>query len=359
MKPVTWHFCLLLVSQVTSTRVLDFAAATFADSSSPVSTVVITNSPAEVLPQRFILCFSIKHAIIDNKSPFIIYGENKEPWLAFSFWISTAGLTLYAGVQRSTWIRLHLVEKPWTHVWMPVCADVDTESGGMSVTLNGGLAIKANVGKLKTQIPNQFIGQITNINIFRHTKSIDIANMNLCLGGDFMNWSSTELEQRGIGMNIIEDDNFCDHKDTYEILLPLVASWHTADHHCKRLGHMTQINNAMQLNTTASLAKNSGKSCSGIWTAISDELEEGEYRDTETGDILMFLPWGEGQPNGGIDQNRVIIDFNLNALYNDLTETEKMCVSCTLKTTKTFKLRGLCKETDLGKKHSKIFVTIF
>ena len=320
--------------------------------------------PVEALPERFILCFSIKHVIIDNRSPFIIYGENKEPWLAFSFWMSTAGLTLYAGVRRSTWIRLHLVEEPWTHVWMHVCADVNTESGDLAVTLNGGQAMKVNVYMLKTKSPknlnnrvvlglnewqnDQFINQITNINIFSYKNNIEIENINPCLGGDYMNWSSTELEKIGTGMIITEDDHVCDSQEEYEILLPLVASWHAANHHCKRLGHMTQINNAMQLNITGSLAKDSRKSCYGIWTAISDELEEGEYRDTETGNTALFLPWGEGQPNGGLDQNYVIIDFNLDALYNDVTETEKMCVSCTLKTTKIFKLQGLCKESDLG-----------
>ena len=224
--------------------------------------------------------------------------------------MSTAGLTLYAGVRRSTWIRLHLVEEPWTHVWMQVCADVNPESGDLAVTLNGGQAMKVNVYMLKTKSPknlnnrvvlglnewqnDQFINQITNINIFSYKNNIEIENINPCLGGDYMNWSSTELEKIGTGMIITEDDHVCDSQEEYEILLPLVASWHAANHHCKRLGHMTQINNVMQLNITGSLAKDSRKSCYGIWTAISDELEEGEYRDTETGNTALFLPWERG-----------------------------------------------------------------
>ena len=136
---------LSLVTYVSSTRVLDFSAAQSAPPGFSLSTALLTNVPDKSLPHRFVLCFSTKHTKIDNKSPFVIYGEDKKAWMAFSLWNYEVGVVLWVDVQGGSWTRLNLVSKPWTHVWLHVCADIDISSGNLTVSINGGEAVQTTI----------------------------------------------------------------------------------------------------------------------------------------------------------------------------------------------------------------------
>ena len=366
--PIIFNF-----DMVSSVRVLDFSSAIFASPDTPASSAVLTNLTENKLPDQFILCFSVKQNKIDGKIPFALYGEDKNPWLAFCFWKGSSGVFLWADVQTGNFTRLHLIEKPWTHKWMHLCSEVDTVTGNISVSLNGRQSIRERDETLLTNMPknlknkiriglsldnyfslgsDQFFGFVTNINIFTMNKTHSLERMtsNPCDQGDFMAWSVTGLEKTGPNIKITEDYDVCSHKDTYDMVLPEVATWHKADHQCKGLGHMTQIDDAKQLKRVAALVKENTKSCTGIWMPISDEVEEGEYLNTNNKELVTFLPWRKGQPNGGIGENFVGLILQGNASYWDLpgTGSDQLCVSCALKTGKSFRLRGLCNGTNLG-----------
>ena len=274
-------------------------------------------------------------------------------------------------MQTGNFTKLHNVEKPWTHVWMHLCAEVDTDTGNMSVSLNGGAPIMGRDENLLTNKPSnlkdkikiglstenyfalgsdQFFGLVTNINIFTSNKSRSLKSMTSdpCDQGDFMAWSITGLEMTGINLKITEDDDVCSHKETYDIILPGLASWHEADHQCKGLGHMTQIDDATHFKRMVALAKENPMSCTGVWMPISDEVEEGEYLNTNTQELAAFLPWRKGQPNGDVGENFVALIMQGDASYWDLAESDQLCASCALKNGKSFRLRGLCKGTHLG-----------
>ena len=197
---------------------------------------------------------------------------------------------------------------------------------------------------------DQFFGFVTNINIFTSNKSqsLERRTSNPCDQGDFMAWSITGLEKTGTNLKITEDDDVCSRKDTYDMVLPGLASWHVASHQCKGLGHMTQIDNATDLKTTVALAKENTMACSGIWMPISDMVEEGKFLNTYTQELVTFLPWRKGQPDGDVGENFVGLIFQGDASYWDLAGSEQLCVSCSWKTGKSFVLRGLCKGTYLG-----------
>ena len=206
------NFLLLLLSVwtcVSATQVLDFGKTCFADSWSPLSSAVLTNVPEEQLPDRFIICAQIKHTKIDNKSPFVFMGQDKKAWLAFSFWNYEAGVILWEDVQGGKWTKLQLVEKPWTHTWLHLCADVETVTGNLSVSLNGGKPVNVNIPGLAKNKPNfmegrlqiglnqdgnlaienaQFIGSVSNINLFHHTQKYNLKMLSEkpCVDGDYM-----------------------------------------------------------------------------------------------------------------------------------------------------------------------------
>ena len=362
---------ILNLDPVSSVRVLDFGSAIYAAPNTSLTFAVLTNMTEEKLPDQFILCFSVKQNKLDGKIPFALYGEDKKPWLAFSFWKGSSGVSLWADVQTGNFTKLHSIEKPWTHVWMHLCAEVDTVTGDMAVSLNGGTPIIGRDENLLTNKPSylkdnikiglskenyfalgsdQFFGFVSNINIFTSNKSQSLESMtsNPCNQGDFMAWSITGLEKTGINLKITEDDDVCSHTNTYDIILPGLASWHEADHQCKGLGQMTKIDDATDLKKIVALVKENTMSCTGVWMPISDEVKEGEFLNTYTQELVTFLPWRKGQPNGGIGENFIALVLQGNASYWDLAESDQLCASCILKTGKSFRLRGLCKGTHLG-----------
>ena len=144
---------ILNLNTVSSVRVLDFSSAIYAAPYTPFSSAVLTNMTEDNLPHHFILCFSIKQNKIDGKIPFAIYGEDKKPWLAFSFWKSSSGVFLWADVRTGNFTKLHNIEKPWTHVWIHLCAEVDTITGNIIVSLNGGTPIRGREENLMTNKP--------------------------------------------------------------------------------------------------------------------------------------------------------------------------------------------------------------
>ena len=112
---------------------------------------------------------------------------------------------------------------------------------------------------------------------------------------------------------------------------------------------MAEISNEKELNSTAELVKRLFTSCSLLWVPVSDEALEGEFRNTNSGNMETYLPWAFGQPNGKGVQNHVAFDLD-NMNYDDRAATPlKVCVACMMTITTLFRLRGLCKNSYMGK----------
>ena len=90
---------LLLSARTASIKVFNFGGARSSAPDSPLSSATLTNVQEEGLLDRFVVCFSLKMTKIDELSPFILYGENRETWLALSFWDEETGPMLWAEMQ--------------------------------------------------------------------------------------------------------------------------------------------------------------------------------------------------------------------------------------------------------------------
>ena len=89
-------------------------------------------------------------------------------------------------------------------------------------------------------------------------------------------------------------------------------------------------------------------SCEYVWTPISEEEVDGEFRSSVTGQLGSFQPWKENQPVFGDTNKHVAIDM-ASKLWDDMHKSEKYCSSCDLHNTLIFTLIGVCKHTYLGK----------
>ena len=346
-------------------RVINFECAQYADTGQAPTSVILTKTPAEELPARFILCSSTKQSKIDGKSPYMISGEDGSPWLAFSF--SSTGL--WVDVANGTVRKLFAPPNPGTHVWMHICADINSLTGNISVSLNGQPSVTVTALKLKknrpqtlknkfeigltkaaTQTNSQYFGSVANINIFYHdsTQSVEAMSESTFENGNYMSWSRIEFNKKGKNVKIGKETVWDGAEQSYSILLPVKASWTQADTYCKTLGQgrMTEIQTLEGLKNLAIWVRKTEESCVKLWMPISDEVTEGVYINSNQGTKQTFLPWIPGQPDGGTQQNYVGFYLQESAFYD--RDYDQLCVSCTLSRANQFKLRGLCTDTYLG-----------
>ena len=370
LKPV---LPFLLLSTITvSIKVFNFNDARSAARGSLLSSATLTNGQEEELPDRFVVCFSIKMTKNYELSPFILYGENGESWLAFSFWGGESGPLLWAEVQ-GFWVSFSLVlEKPWTQAWKHICADVDTSSGNITVSLMGKNAITRSDNTLKSnkpryltgkvvigitkrksfkKLPLQFFGSVTDINMYSASKNHTVKQLSMGAhkNGDILAWTDMTFDLEGTDFSIdeieIEKPN-----GACQFLLPVKAGWHEAAGYCRNLGNgqMAGIASKEELNKTAELVYNLIDSCEFVWMPVTDESLEGKYRNTFNGNLETYLPWGPFQPNGQHSENYVAIKMD-DLKYHYHNVKDSYCVSCAMKTTTLFRLRGRCKGSYMGK----------
>ena len=380
MYPKNILLCLLLSRVTSSVLVVDFSSASSVAPGSPLSSAILTNGHWSRLPQRFVLCFSTRLSKIDGKSPFVLYGENNKPWLAFSLWSQGPEVALWAEVQAS-WTEFHTEAEtggPWTHAWLKVCADVDTGDGKMLVSFNGRPALSRNVEKLKTNktqdltgklvlgLDNaswvnpstpQFIGSVSEINIFSINKTISLTKLSNITHsqGDILSWKDIRFVLNGNGVSLEEVD-IGNANDIHQIVLPFTSEWPEGEDYCRRLGHgrMTGIEDYQELVYTARLLKEQRESCLFLWLPVIMDSEEGGFMNIYSGSLELYLPWGPQQPDGESSQNAVALDLG-DLAYYDYPAANSLCISCTVNTNTLFMFRGLCKNSYMGKKKNLIY----
>ena len=244
---------------------------------------------------------------------------------------------------------------------------MDTVSGDLTVSLDGQSPITVNLQKMKNKKPNylkgklviglantsspeignsQFFGLVTNLNIFHPNKTLLTLSR---LNGDFMSWSSINLRTNGAGIVV---SNYLlpeSSLEKYDLVLPVLTTWSEAQHYCKTLGNgnMTEISDKEELTKVTEKVMGAVDSCTDLILPVSDATEEGVYRNIDHGGLVAFLPWAEAEPNGGESMNAVVLRM-VSGDYWDVFLYHQGCVSCSLKTTTTFTLRGLCKDSLMG-----------
>jgi hypothetical protein len=163
-----------------------------------------------------------------------------------------------------------------------------------------------------------------------------------------MAWSSLKFVLKEIRQVIRNEDIYESPDQTYNLTLPVDILWQEARHFCRVLGKMTRISSQEELDITAKYVKETRSSCSNVWMPISDKAEEGVYRSTNDGTRETFLPWVDGDPNGAEAENNVYLKTALKG-YVDISQGYPYCTLCTINSTVTMSLRGLCMDSFIGK----------
>ena len=364
---------IVLISRVASSiKVFSFGPS---KDSSALSTVLLKESPKTSLPARFALCFAMKHDKIDGRSPFLLKDSKNMPWLALSIWNQGNQLALWAEIGRKDWKMFHRLDVPWKF-WTHICADIDTVTGNIAVSMDGRPIISKSSGKLKTGKPEnleqkldigitdsdvtnggrrQFAGSFSNLNFYRHDKSRSLEELSKdpCkTEGNYISWS--EMTFRKNGEEIFESEGnkreVCAVlPDLYKVLLPGKMHWSQANFLCKFAGNgwITDVRNDEDLQRVSSWIRIASDLCPLIWLPLSDQRNEGIWENTNSNSVAKYLRWSEGQPNGLRTQNHAVLDVE-SLHFLDYFDEDNHCAYCTLNTNATLNLRGLCKDSYLG-----------
>ena len=270
------------------------------------------------------------------------------------------------------------MDKPWTNYWQHICLDVDITAKTLTSSVNGRKNVTVDVEDMLTNKPDflenklvlgitedpvkgplQFHGSVVNINIHHNItgKSVEKMSANPCqfsASGDFMAWSDVAWEKTGDNVREMEmeDKTVCDKNKTVNVPLAGKMKWHDAKQTCEKLGHgnITETNNEIYLLTFVDWFE-TNKDCTDIWTPFTDEEDEGVYINSNNGNVVDYLPWMAGQPNGGSLQNYIAIYIIKHIpMFLDDPDKSTHCVSCSVDVLTMFTLWGRCEDTYLGRK---------
>ena len=373
---------ILFATSVISIKVFSFSST---DKNDQLSSAVLENAASQDLPEKFTVCFAMKHDKIDRRSPFLIRDINKHPWIAPSTW-NSGGLSLWFDLGRGEWLKFHVIERPWKF-WSHVCAEIDTVTGNISVSMDGRLPLTRKSEKLRAGKPGKlderleigitetsildggkrsFNGKVSNIHfhLVDGQNSLETLSRNPCeTKGSYLAWSDMTFSRNGPSVFELEekDEEVCDVlPDLYNVLLPGTMSWTNADHLCKVLsgGMMTGVEDDQDMERLASRVRGTSETCPSLWLPLSDGRKEGIWENTNLNSVAKYLRWANGQPNGLGAQNHAAVDME-NFLLGDYHAEDTHCASCTLKSNAILTLRGVCKDSYLGKNILKLFRNIF
>ena len=360
-----------------STFLISFLFYGFLVEAFPVFTFNSTPSPEEKslsyaflvrdvqLPDNFILCSSIKQARFDDVGFYTIDGQDSQQWLAMEF--QTYSLDTKLMVRRGKDIHIFDFLDPRLDFWYHICVKVDLKEAKMEVAVNRKWIGDATVNitnvpsKLNMKIGvghtnKQFQGSVTNVQLFKEGNVTAISGLPChSWPSTLLTWDPNNWKVTGSYWVLTEEFQhfFCNIRDNYFLAIHTWLSMQESLDICNQ-----KLNNSIipflddhekffkyinwHTNTT-------GGTCVDIWTPFSDNESEGVFinmnNNKETTNIDF---WSKSEPNGGRDENFVVISMARKALV-DVPEKTRGCSSCSISSSLLLKLDGLCKDSMIGK----------
>ena len=154
LAEIYFTLSLTIVLPTASIRVFSFNST---DDHNEPSSAVLVRGPTLPLPERFIVCFSVKHDKINGRSPLLIRDKNNQPWIALSIWpkypMEPGGqIGLWVEVGKSVWKMFRKLSTPWKF-WSHICADINSATGNISLAMDGLPPVTKHFEKLKKGKP--------------------------------------------------------------------------------------------------------------------------------------------------------------------------------------------------------------
>ena len=317
------------------------------------------------LPDNFVLCSSVKQARFDNIGFYTISGKDSFEWMRVEFRTYSKSIKL-ALRWDGKFYRLDEIKNPWLDYWYHVCIRFDLAKKEIEVAVNGvplGSVFDENLTNIPTKLKmnigkgfdnQQFQGSVANIQVFKEGNATNLSALPCKLRqSTILPWNPKNWKVIGSHWSLIEEfeEIFCVPSDHYNLAIPSRITINESMDTCKHKlnnGVIPFHQNPETFFKYIAWHKNiTGGACPNIWTPFSDRQSEGLFLNMNNNAEVEFLVWDKAEPNGGRDENFVVIDVAQVAL-DDVPQSWISCSSCLLSSSLLLKLDGLCEDSVIG-----------
>ena len=208
------------------------------------SCATLVQRPTKPLPERFIACFAMKQDKPDGRSPFLMRGQIGLPWIDFGIWNYDEQIAFWEEVGKSEWKMFNILPRLWKF-WRHICADIDTLSGNITVSIDGTPSVTNTFEKLSKQKPTgldldlgwteainaaggiqSFRGEVSNFHFYSSNGSLSTETLSKkpCeTQGNYLAWKGVKFSILGknvLILNETEKDVCTVQPEFYNVLLP-------------------------------------------------------------------------------------------------------------------------------------------
>ena len=347
------------------------------ESTSILSSAVLSNKPMIILPEHFIICSSHYQTHMNTKNTHTIYvlyqDENLTiPWLNIGIW--TEG-TLWANLMHDTWHILGKIQSQDLFEWIHICLEIDLVKKTISTRINGndfgmitvlgmnpspGVGLNIRLGIVHhsgRDAKEQFRGKITNIHLLLPTAK-DIANLtkNLCINrsdNGILSWSDMKWSFSGNNFKQLESESvlICPTSPYADLKVPFKWSKSRAVDMCMKLGNgeITSLKKPLSPSSGKSLDIKYGdfdRDCERFWTPYVYSKNEDIVRNenTEVEEKLRWLPGVPVNHSGWSD----VMFYREKGYFENHAGYNEACLVCNTSLKTIYTMRGNCKYSLLG-----------
>ena len=317
------------------------------------------------LPDKFILCTSVKQARFDDVGFYVISGKDSGEWLTTQFtkFTNETWLTLWWDESRY-WVGK--LKNPMLDIWYHICLEFDLKLIAIEANVIGqligmvrGKNITNKPDKLRIKIGlgyanKQFQGFVTNIKVLKEFNTSNTLTKPCRQGqDDIISWSPENWTLVGSQWSLIEDfeDQVCVPSDSYDLAISTKMAIYESMDICRhKLNNsiipFEQDNNQLS-RYVAWHTKITGGTCSYIWTPLTKMESEWSFFDVNNNTKITIQNWARGQPNGGKYEKFVLINVAQKALTDSEADWSS-CSSCRISNMLLLQMDGLCTDSFIG-----------
>ena len=206
-------------------------------------------------------------------------------------------------------------------------------------------------------VKNALFGKITDINIWDKTLSLErLKSWTNCKNhekGNIVNWNEDAwITWGGVFETEISVSEICQKSETIGMaLFPLLRTAQESLDLCEVLGgEMAVAKDKEDMMKMIRLVQDEPDHCpiqrrNAVYAGFTDIQKEGRFLDMNTGEVMEWENWGDGQPNDSGGEDCIVLkDYGV---MNDKMCEWKMCTICMLKDSPVLNLRGACTDENL------------
>ena len=318
----------------------------------------------DIPDDTFIFCISVKQARFDDVGFCSVQGKDFSEWIRLEFRKFSDAIKLALSWDGKYNI-LGAIQNPRLDYWYHVCLKIDLPSTKVEVAVNGeylGEVVDQNLtnvpDKLQMKIEEgehnlQFQGSVANIQVINDGDVTEISASPCNRKDTILPWSPNDWKMVGPHWSLVEEyeEVFCGFNDQYILAIPTLMTLDESYPTCKQKLNQSIIpfqEDAESFRKYVAWHMSvTGGACSYIWTPFSDKITEGQFLNMNNNETALQI-WEGSEPNGGKDENFVVINVGSVAMV-DVTQTTLSCSSCLVSTMLLLKLGGVCEHSLIGK----------